>query len=99
MVVLVILKNNMSIQFEIESIFKIESRNKYFVAAKLLSSNPDWKLTEKTRLGQIEIENWFDIPRALDKDGNIRFDLFIFQLKNSDDRNKIKINEIVELNP
>ena len=89
----------MSIQFNIESVVKLTSRNKTLVFAKLLNSNLDWKLSENSKLGLVEIENWVDIPRAHDKEGNIRWDLFVFQLKNNNDNDKLKINEIAELTP
>jgi hypothetical protein len=89
----------MNIQFEIEHIFKLHARNKVCVFARLLDSSLDWKLTNESKLGQVQIENWFDIPRAHDKDGNIRLDLFAFQLKNNDDKNKLNINQVVELAP
>jgi hypothetical protein len=87
----------MSTQFEIEHIFTLQSRNKVCVFARLLDSNSDWKLTNESKLGDVQIENLFDIPRAHDKDGNIRLDLFAFLLKKSDDINKLQINQIVEL--
>ncbi len=87
----------MDVKFEIESIFKLRARNKVVVFARLLDSNLDWKLSEKSKLEQVEIENWFDIPRALDKDGNIRLDLFAFALKNNMDEYKLQIGQIAEL--
>ncbi len=89
----------MIIQFEIENIFTLHSRNKFVVLARLLHSNIDWKLSEKSKLGQVEIENWFDIPRAHDKNGNQRLDLFAFALKNNEDKDKLQVNQIVELIP
>jgi hypothetical protein len=89
----------MIVQFEIESIFKLQIKNKVCILARLLDSNLDWKLSEKSKLGQVEIENWFDIPRALDKNGKQRLDLFAFVLKSTLDRDKLKINQIVDLIP
>ena len=87
----------MNIQFEIESIFKLHTRNKVCVFARLLNSNLDWKLTDESKLGSVQIENWLDIPRAHDKNGNRRLDLFAFQLKNNDDKDKLTINQVVDL--
>ena len=46
---------------------------------------------------KFEIENWFDIPRALDGDGNQRKDTFAFVLKNPDDKVNISENDILQL--
>jgi hypothetical protein len=77
----------------------LQSRNKICVFAKLLTPALNWKLTEEPKLGQVEIENWFDIPRSLDKNGNVRLDLFAFVLKNNNDEDKIQVSQIVELIP
>ena len=87
----------MAIQFEIESIFKPQSSDKFYVFARQINTNRDWQLTNESKFGEIEIEKWFDIPRAHDKNGNIRLDLFVFTLKNKDDATTLSINQIVEL--
>ena len=87
----------MNIQFEIENIFELKPRDKIFVLARLLNSNLDWRLTDESKLDEVQIENWFDIPRSVDKNGNQRLDLFAFMLKNNDDKGKLTINQIVEL--
>ena len=87
----------MKIQFEIENV--IELRNRICVFAKQLNSNLDWQLTDDSKLGQVQIEKWCDIPRSLDKDGNIRLDLIAFILKENDDKHKLKVNQTVELIP
>jgi hypothetical protein len=89
----------MIIQFEIEDIFKLDTRNKVCVFARVLNSDLSWKLTDESKLGVVRIENWLEIPRSHDKDGNIRLDLFAFLLKNNDDKDKLKVNQIVELIP
>lgn len=86
-------------RFEIEGIFKIKSRNKVYILAKLLDLDQKCTLTDKSRLGNVEIEKWFDIPRAHDNDGNLRSDLFAFAMKRSEDESKLQINQVVELVP
>jgi hypothetical protein len=71
-VVIVCLRSSMNPKFEIECIFKVTLRDKSYVTARLLNSNLDWKLSDKSKLGEVEIENWFDIPRESDTLGNQR---------------------------
>jgi hypothetical protein len=80
----------MSTKFKIEEIFELKGRDKICVLAKLLDIDSSFQLTDKSRLGEVEIENWFDIPRKLDDNGNIRVDLYAFLLKNKLDLNKIQ---------
>ena len=87
----------MDLQFQIESIFRLQAQNKIYVFAKQLNTDVNWELTETTKLGQVLIEQWLDIPRKLDKAGNIRLDVFTFALKNNEDENKLAVNQIVEL--
>lgn len=86
----------MSYQFQIESIFKLKARNKICVFARLLGKN-DFKLSEQSTLGNVDIENWLDIPQQTDDDGNPRTDLFAFLLKKNNDRNRLSPGKIVEL--
>ena len=87
----------MKIQFEIESVFRLSLGDKVYVFAKQMDSNLDWKLTDNSKLGIVQIEKWFDIPRTTDKNGNQRLDVFAFVLKNKNDRDKLKEGQIVEL--
>lgn len=84
------------IQFEIEGVFKITRRG-YFVFARYINQGTNWALTEESKLGGIGINPILSMPRATDKEGNPRFDLFAFQLKNSADSTKLKEGDIVEL--
>jgi hypothetical protein len=84
------------IEFKIEGVFKITGKG-YLVFAKHLNQGKNWKLTEESKLGGIEIKPVLSIPRALDKKGNPRFDLFAFHLKNISDNIKLKEGDIVEL--
>ena len=64
--------------------------------AQLIGDN-DFKLSEKSTLGNVAIENWLDIPGETDDDGNPRTDLFAFLLRENNDRNRLKPGDIVEL--
>ena len=84
--------------FEIESVFKLTNRNTVVVFARLLnSSEADWRVTDNSQLGDVEIEPFLEIPRALDKNGDCRLDLFAFKLKRSEDKDKLQTGQVVEL--
>ena len=87
----------MNPHFKMEQTFLLSEKNRVYVFAKLLSINLDFKLSGISKLGPVDIENWFDIPIAHDEMGNIRLDLYAFALKNNADRDKLKVGEIVEL--
>lgn len=88
----------MVINFEIEGIFRVTNRG-YFIAAKCLEEKKEFWVTENSRLGNIKIDKWFDIPRAIDNEGKQRMDLYFFHIKNEDDKDKLKQGEIVQLLP
>jgi hypothetical protein len=88
----------MNYQFKIESIFKLNLRDKICVFAKL-SGTTDFQLSDNATLGNVPIENWFDIPRSHDESGSIRTDLFAFALKENSDSDKLEIGQVVELIP
>ena len=85
----------MDILFEIESVFKVSNIG-YFIGTRLLS-DLNFRLTNNPRLGGVEITDWFDIPRSVDEKGRQRQGIFIFQFKNSEDREKLEQGQIVEL--
>lgn len=82
--------------FEIESV--IEIMQKGVVLARELTPT-EWALGFTATLNNIPIERYGDMPRALDKDGKQRLDLFAFILKDKSDKNKFSVGEIVELSP
>lgn len=87
----------MYIQFEIETIFELKAHNNIYVLSRLITKNINGQLTDNSKLGGVAIEKWFDIPRAHDKEGNLRLDLYAFALKNSIDKDKLKVGQIVDL--
>lgn len=88
----------MSVQLEIESVFKITNRG-YFVLARQLTPGQNFVVTDKSFLGGVELTKYLDIPRATNDKGEQRLDLFAFHLKNDEDNNKLKPNTVVELTP
>lgn len=83
-------------KFQIEAIFKITGRG-YFVSAICLENESNFQITEKSKLGDIAIKPFLTQPRAIDKNGNQRMDLFAFQLENNADFEKLREGEIVNL--
>jgi len=88
----------MAVKFEVEKVFKITGRG-YFVTAKLIEKGNGFWLPENSKLGSIEITTFANMPRAKDKGGNLRTDLWAFQLRKEEDFDKFKEGEIVELFP
>src|SRR5688572_25844261 len=88
----------MSVQFEIEAVFKITNRG-YCVFARQLTVGQNFIVTDKSFLGGVELGKYLDMPRKLDEKGEPRNDLFAFQLKNGEDNSKLKPNSVVELVP
>lgn len=82
-------------KFQIEQIFSI--KDKTYLLTKSQDTNVNFKLSDNSFLGDIEIENWFDIPRAIDDNGNQRIDTFAFVLKYEADKERIKEGEILGL--
>ena len=90
----------MAVRFEIESVLTIKTKEpKPVIMARLVDVGADFWLTENSRLGGIEITKELTIPRAIDKEGNQRLDLFAFEIKHSDDVDKVQKGEIVKLTP
>ena len=53
-------------QFEIETVFKPANRETIYVFAKLLNDT-SFQLNDNSKLGDIEVEYWFDKPSAHNK--------------------------------
>jgi hypothetical protein len=82
-------------KFEIEQILTI--KGKVYLLTKSLDVKVNFKLSDYSFFNNIEIENWFDIPRASDENGNQRADIFGFALKHIADKGKIKDGQILNL--
>lgn len=85
----------MTAKFQIE--FNIKIKQGVHLFARLINTDTNFYLTDNSYLGEFPIEAFVTMPRALDKDGKPRFDLFTFTLKRPEDRDKIKVNDILEL--
>ncbi len=70
----------MGAKFEIEAKWKTGKGKhaKHFVFARCLDKEINFSVTDKSRLDNVEISNYLNQPRAIDKEGNPRFDVFCF---------------------
>ena len=82
--------------FQIESIFDIGGKGK-FLALNPLNGKMDFQLTDYSTIDGIRIKNFFEIPRVLDDKGNQRLDIFVFQLENVLDAEKLTEGQNVSL--
>lgn len=83
-------------------LFKIEfvsTADDHPVMAELLEKEKNFWVTKNMRLGGIALEEWFSTPRAFDSEGNLRFDLFVFEIKKGQDKHQLKPGDIVSLLP
>lgn len=69
------------------------------IVARLIDQDAGFWLTENSRLGGTEITKNFSIPRTLDKEGNLRLDIFAFELMSKSDIDTFQEGQIVELTP
>ena len=86
----------MPVLFKIEHIFTSIDRT---ILAECLEKDKNFYVTKNMRLGTVELEEWFEIPRALDQNGRPRYDLFVFKMKNKQDVAKLKAGDVVQLLP
>lgn len=87
----------MAVEFEIDRVLKKVSRNSPQLIARLLNKE-EFSLTESSTFGGFEIKS-IAMPRALDDEGNPRFDIFIINLKDKSKREYFKPGQIVQLIP
>lgn len=82
-------------KFKVEGVITV--KDKVYVLAKFINADIHFILTDNSCLGLVPIERWMDIPRAHDKEGKLREDLFAFALKYPDDKEKVQVGGILEL--
>ena len=89
----------MGVKFEIEYNWKTGTgkHTKYFVFARCLEMDKEFYVTAHSKLGEIEIGNYLNLPRALDEEGNVRLDAFAFKIRHKRDAGRLKEGQIVEL--
>lgn len=62
---------------------------------KIINSSEKFSLSEQASLGGIPIKPTINQPRALDKEGKPRFDLFVFYPKQVRDLNQFKEGQMI----
>jgi hypothetical protein len=85
----------MTAKFQVEFIHA--AKREVHVFCKLLTPDVNYHISDSSYLGAYPIKKWMQQPRATDKDGNLRFDLFMFIFKNAADGDNVKENEIYEM--
>lgn len=86
----------MKAKFQIEQVLTV--KEKVYVLAEHINPDINFTLTDSTSLATVPIENWIDIPRAVDSQGNLRNNYYAFVLKNSQDKNKVSVGETMDMN-
>lgn len=81
--------------FQIEYIYKKEDYGLIFV--KYLSGEKEFEITSESKLGNIELEEYLDMPRKIDENGKLMLDSFIFKPKNKSDLNNFEVGQVVRL--
>lgn len=82
-------------RFTVEGFFSHGSRALIFASA--LDPAMNFSVSNGARLGGCELLEFLDMPRALDEHGRQRLDLYVFELRNGSDLNRIEVGAIVEL--
>jgi len=82
--------------FEIEQIIAV--KEKVYVLVKHINTDIGFTLNDSSTLNDVAIEKWMDVPRAYDAAGNFRNAHYAFVLKQAQDKTKLNVDDIVELN-
>jgi hypothetical protein len=82
-------------EFVIEGTF--ESCGSSYVVARLVATDAEPRVISAPSLGGCPVEEWPDMPRALDRNRRQRDDVFGFRLKHFADRVRLKPGDVVAL--
>jgi hypothetical protein len=82
-------------EFLIEGSF--EGGGRGYVVARVLDPVAQFVVSSAATLGGCPVEQWLEMPRALDADGRQRMDLFGFCLKDNADLAHLKTGDRVVL--
>ena len=85
----------MGIKFKIEFISRLKDG---YLLAKIIEPNKDFSLSSESTINGVSIKPRTSIPRAHDKKGNPRNDLFVFWAKRKNDFQIFSEGQIIELN-
>jgi hypothetical protein len=84
------------LEFEIVQIVDVREKEQY-IYAKQIGQGNDFIIKSGAYLGDIELEEYLDVPRALDDQGQQRQNLFVFKTKQQIDKAKLRKGMIVKL--
>lgn len=84
-----------STTFQVEYIYKKGENG--LILVKYLSGKKDFEITSESKLGNIELEEYLDMPRKMDKNGKSMLDSFILKPKKASDLDNFKVGQIVHL--
>lgn len=89
----------MKTKFQIECILQEGNKKhiKYFVLARSLEKKEHFSLGDNPTLGGVSVSSLLSQVRALDEEGNPRFDLYVFKICFRRDSKLLKAGDIVEL--
>jgi len=88
----------MAVKFKIEFVVSDKRKDNY-VIARLMDPGQNFNVQENSFLNQVPIKSGVISPRAMDKAGAPRFDLFIFYPVNTEDIQLFEKQMVVELTP
>ena len=82
-------------EFVVEGTF--ESCGRGYVVARIVDPTADFVVSPAATLGGFPVESWVDMPRARDRDGQPRLDVFGFCLRNLEARTRLRPGDRVAL--
>jgi len=83
--------------FKIENIFTVTERGK-FIGVRQMDEEKGWSIEKGSKLADFELKVYFDVPRKLDKNGNLETGFYMMKLKYEEDYDKIKEGDVLPLN-
>jgi hypothetical protein len=86
----------MTSRFKIEEVIIVE--RKVYIFTSYIGGSKSFMLDDSSTLNGVPIEMWIDIPRRVDFEGKPKEDYYVFALKDKGDKDKFKVNHIVNLN-
>lgn len=86
----------MAVLFKIISVAKYKDKT---ILAECIEKDKNFWVTPNMRLGEVKLESWFSVPRALDQNKQPRTDVFVFERKENGTTAKLNVGDVVPLMP
>jgi len=83
------------IVFQIEYVYKSEDDG--WILVKLLNKEDGFSITNESKLGNVPLMEYLNMPRKIDKNGNLMLDCFLLKPKLQSDVDRFKIGQIANL--